>query len=308
MRQLKPIKTPLHFDKDIEKAILAFLSETIFKPIFKNITQTKAEIFNSGDIIGHAIRSGKIHFADGIFKGDFNAKLSKEFKKLGLRFDSRVKGYRKSMEKLPVDLQVAITQTASKYQKMARGVMYAIDGISIDINSLDFAAEYGKVIDGIDKEFLKTVGLDIELTKGQREVVTKEFSENLKLYIQDFADEQILILRQDVEKAVFEGKRVETLQKTIADRFGVSVKKAKFLAKQEISLLTSKYKSAKYREAGITKYKWSISNVRTRADHKALNGKIFSFNDPPITNRDTGARNNPGEDFGCECVDIPIIE
>ena len=73
-------------------------------------------------------------------------------------------------------------------------------------------------------------------------------------------------------------------------------------------MLTSKFKQAKYQQAGISKYKWSISNVRTRPDHRALNGKIFSFDDPPITNQETGDKNNPGEDFGCNCVPIPIID
>jgi SPP1 gp7 family putative phage head morphogenesis protein len=72
--------------------------------------------------------------------------------------------------------------------------------------------------------------------------------------------------------------------------------------------LTSKFKQVKYESVGVSKYKWSISNVRTRPDHKALNGKVFSFDDPPISNTSTGARNNPGEDFGCNCQAIPIIE
>ena len=269
---------------------------------------SKKLYFNSSSAIESAIRSGKIQFADGVFKGDFNAKLAKEFRSLGMKLDRRIKGYRKDINSLPVNLQVVIAQTESSYTKTAESMIKAIDNIVVDMKTVSFQSVYSKAIDNVDSNFTKTVGISVDLTEGQREVITKEFSENLELFVKDFSDKQVLILRKEVETAVFEGIRAEELQKIIVDRFDVSQKKAKFLAKQEISLLTSKYKSAKYREVGINKYRWSISNVRTRPDHKALNGKVYSFDDPPITNQDTGARNNPSEDFGCECVAIPIVE
>ena len=41
--------------------------------------------------------------------------------------------------------------------------------------------------------------------------------------------------------------------------------------------------------------------------HKDLDGKIFEFANPPITN-EKGDRNNPGEDWQCRCEAIPIVE
>jgi uncharacterized protein with gpF-like domain len=38
-----------------------------------------------------------------------------------------------------------------------------------------------------------------------------------------------------------------------------------------------------------------------------LNGMKFSWTEPPITNKQTGARNNPGCDFGCRCLALPVI-
>lgn len=312
-KQLQPIRISPKFDEKVEAEILAFLTEALFAPIVKEMELVKKTYFNAKGI-EDAIRSGKIQFSDGIFKGDFNATLTKEFRKLGMKFDKRIKGYRKEINNLPVSIQVSIAQTTSNYEKMAQGMIGAIDNIKFDekLKDLSFASTFDKVVDNIDKGFTQTVtkaiGIKVDITESQRLAISEGFSNNLKLFIKDFADEQIPILRQEVEKAVFAGIRAESLQKVIRDRFEVSQSKAKFLAKQEISLLTSKYKQAKYEDVGIKKYKWSISNVRTRPDHRALNGKIFSFNDPPITNQDTSARNNPGEDFGCNCVAIPIIE
>lgn len=92
-------------------------------------------------------------------------------------------------------------------------------------------------------------------------------------------------------------------------QYGASKAKAKFLARQETSLLMSKYQEERFKDLGITHYKWSgADDQRERPDHKLLNGKIFRFDDPPVTNRSTGAKNNPGEDFNCRCIAIAIVD
>lgn len=314
-KQLQPIMLSPKFDEKVEREILVFLSETLFAPIVKQMAETKKTYFNAKSTIEDALRKGLIQYSHGVFKGSFNAELSKEFRRLGMRFDPRMKGYRKELTKLPVSLQVVIGQAESNYKRLASSMVDAIESIDVnaELEKLSFNAVFEDTLDQIDKDFNKTVskkiGISVDITNNQREFITEEFSENLKLFIKDFSNKEILILREKVNEAVFSGIRAESLQKIIKDRFGVSKNKAKFLAKQELSLLTSKYKEAKYKDVGISNYKWSTSkDSRVREDHKELNGKIFSFDNPPIENKDTGARANPGEPFGCRCVAIPIIE
>lgn len=314
-KQLKPIDVPLRFDKQVEEEILAFLFENLFAPVIEAMELSKSINFNANtSVIEDAIKSGKIQFSDGIFKGDFNAALTKEFRQLGLKFDKRIKGYRKEIKNLPIPLQVTIAQTASNYEKMASRMISSIDSLVFDeeLGGLSFASTYNDILSDIDNKLTKTVGnplgIQVETSALQKMVITEEFSNNLKLFIRNFANEQIPILREEVEKTVFAGIRAESLQKVIIDRFGVSRSKAKFLASQEISLFTAKYKKSKYQEAGINQYKWSTSqDIRVRPDHKDLNGKVFSFDDPPITDKATGERNNPGEDYGCRCKAIPLF-
>lgn len=311
--QLKPIKPDLKIEKQAERKILEFLFESIFEPVLVAMQESKETYFNSSSKIEEAIRKGKIQYSQGIIKGDFNAALSKEFRELGFKFDNRVKGYRKEINSLPVNLQVAIAQTASNYQKMSQSMLEAINNLHNNYQEVSFVSDYEEALTSINDDITKTVsdviGIKTELTDIQRNKIAREYSNNLNLYIKNFFDEQIPLLRQDVERAVFEGIRAESLQKTIQQRFSVSESKAKFLAKQEISLLTSKFKQAKYQELGVNKYKWSSSqDSRTRPDHKELNGKIFSFDDPPIEDKSKGTKANPGEPFGCRCVAIPIID
>ena len=317
-KQLQPIKDSPELIEELEAQIDVILYDILFAPLIKSIKENKRIFFNERDnsAIIKAIKSGKIRYGNNIFTGSFNDTTAKEFKKLGIKFNKRIKGYTKEMNNLPVNIQVAIAQREDSYKQMARQLVATVDKINLNIDeatkNINFDDTLEKVYSDINKQFKKTVtdkiGLSINFTADQIRILSQEYTNNLKLYITEFTQKETLILRQKAEDIVLSGTRAKDFTKIIEERFAVSTKKAKFLAKQEISLLTSKFKQVKYENVGVSKYKWSISNVRTRPDHKALNGKVFSFDDPPISNTSTGARNNPGEDFGCNCQAIPIIE
>jgi len=317
-KQLQPIKDNPEFIEDLEAQIQIILYEMLFNPLIKSIKENKKIFFNERDnsAIVKAIKSGKIRYGNNIFIGSFNATTAKEFRELGIKFNKRIKGYTKEMNNLPVNIQVAIAQRENSYKQMARQLVATVDKMDSNINEItkdiNFDNTLEKVFTDINKKFKQTVtdkiGLSINFTADQIKILSQEYTNNLKIYIKDFAQEETAILRQKAEDIVLSGTRAKDFTRIIEERFDVSERKAKFLAKQEISLLTSKYKQVKYEGVGVTKYKWSISNVRTRPDHKALNGDIFSFDDPPISNIRTGARNNPGEDFGCNCQAIPILD
>jgi SPP1 gp7 family putative phage head morphogenesis protein len=318
MKQFEPIKDNPELIEKLEEQIEVILYDILFAPLIKSIEENRKIFFNNIDnsAILKAIRSGRIRYGNNIFTGQFNAAISKEFKQLGIKFNKRIKGYKKEINNLPVNIQVAIAQREDSYKQMARQLVTTADKISLNIDeatkNINFDNTLEKVFADINTQFKETVedeiGINVSFTQSQIEFLSKEYTDNLKLDIKNFSQEQTQILRQKAEDIVLSGTRAKDFAKIIEERFDVSQKKAKFLAKQEISLLTSKYKQVKYNKAGISKYKWSISNVRTRPDHEALNGKIFSYDDPPITNIKTGARNNPGEDYGCNCVAIPVIE
>ncbi len=95
----------------------------------------------------------------------------------------------------------------------------------------------------------------------------------------------------------------------IEARFDVSKNKATFLAEQETNLLVAKFREERFKETVGDEYTWMTSHdSRVRHDHKVLDGQRFFFSTPPITNRVTGARNNPGEDFRCRCVARPVLK
>lgn len=123
-------------------------------------------------------------------------------------------------------------------------------------------------------------------------------------------------VRDVVRAGAREGTRVETIADQIRDRFGVSESRANLIARDQILKGNADLTVARASEVGITHYRWSTSHdERVRGNpsgkwpkglHYALDGKIFAFAEPPIVNLE-GDRANPGTDYQCRCVAIPIL-
>ena len=306
----RPIIAAPELEKPISDKILNFIYWSIFSPIIEQIKATKKIYFNSENDLIDAIIAGKIQYSDGKFQGKFTASISKELKKLGGKYSRISDGFNLQGNQLPINIQIAIGQANANYDTLHREIISTIDKIDIEepLKQLSFYENYFRTIKNVDGQYNKTVSVPVDLTPERKAVIASEYSDNLKLYIKNFTDAEILELRKLTEENAFKGFRMENLQKIIIDRYKVSESKAKFLARQETNLLTTKYKEVRYKSAGITQYKWSTSGKsNVRHDHKLLNGKIFNFDDPPIVDLATGRRANPGEDYNCYCTAVPVV-
>jgi SPP1 gp7 family putative phage head morphogenesis protein len=81
------------------------------------------------------------------------------------------------------------------------------------------------------------------------------------------------------------------------------------IARDQILKANADLSRTRMQRVGVTRYRWSTSrDVRVRADHAALEGTMQTFSDPPVVDQRTGRRANPGVDFQCRCVAIPVFD
>jgi SPP1 gp7 family putative phage head morphogenesis protein len=103
--------------------------------------------------------------------------------------------------------------------------------------------------------------------------------------------------------------RVEDLRNSIMERYDVSLSRAELISRDQVGKTNAGITQAKCISVGIIKYAWSGSlDERERPDHLELEGKIFYFSDPPIVDKKSGRRANPGEDFSCRCTPYPVLD
>lgn len=135
--------------------------------------------------------------------------------------------------------------------------------------------------------------------------------------IKSIPNEALAEMKDVVLEGYLNGKSVRAIQKDIQERYNVSKSKAKAIARDQLGTLNAQITRLQQKDAGCSKYRWSDSHdSRVRDCHHALNGKTFSWDDPPemwyISKKQgkvyTGRRCHPGEDFGCRCVAIPVFD
>lgn len=132
-------------------------------------------------------------------------------------------------------------------------------------------------------------------------------SENLRL-ISDIGTGMLDALRAEVREATQKGTRVETLAARITERYAITERRARVIASDQILKANGNLTKQRHQAAGITRYTWGTSrDEKVRPTHQILDGRIFSWDDPPITN-ERGDRNHPGEDILCRCNAIPILD
>lgn len=302
--------------EEIEAEILDLFRREIYLPLIKLIGQPAKTLKNSLEDLVSAVSAGRITFYRGHFRGRFSAGLSRELKRLGAEWDRKQGTWKIPLIQLPRDLQTAIGASEDRMKRVNARVISRLEEISPEDLADKFTGQklFDTVLWKVDKKFeaqVAKIALVPKLTAEARAKIAQEYTQNMRLYIKKWTEEEIVKLRERVEKTATAGNRYESLIGTIQKSYGVSQNKAKFLARQETSLLMAKFKETRYREAGSEEYIWRCvagsPNHPVRPFHKKLDGTRQRWDSPPIIDKN-GNRKHPGEDYGCRCTARPVVK
>ncbi|MDP3278283.1 MAG: minor capsid protein [Deltaproteobacteria bacterium] len=104
------------------------------------------------------------------------------------------------------------------------------------------------------------------------------------------------------------GPSIVEVAKRVREQTSASKSKAELTARDQVLKLNSAITQDQHLAAGITEYEWSTSgDERVRDGHKKLDGKRFKYAEPPVVDA-SGRRANPGEDYQCRCVAVPVLD
>lgn len=261
-----------------------------------------------------AILTGRVQYIYDHFEGSFSARISQELKKMGAKWDKRRKVWYAPLNKLTPEVSLAIGTSGTKRQQVVKKINDHLDVIqTLTENAPQYILD--KVLEDIIQELevqfkdgIKDFILPPEFTPEMVKSIIQNYVKEINLGINGWTQESIERLRKRVLQNTFQGYRSSSLVKELEHDFQISHNKARFIARQETSLLMSLYREERYKSVGIGEYTWSTSgDSRVRPMHKRLNGKVFSWDNPPIVD-EKGNRRHPGQDWGCRCIAIPIIK
>lgn len=335
----KPVLHKEAYNRPIAAEIQSWFEEAIFAPIQCILAEHGIALDPQFQVIAYdefgrenaaygtlerAIRAGTVQYADGRFTGKFSAQITKDLRELGARFDIGSGTFKLAAKDVPYAFRPILYDAAATAGDVSKQVVQALSAAAENIASAPLFLNFNQAINAITadlgKQFVASVaaigpadiGITPEIDPILRAQLDANFNRNLDLAVKNFAQQEIIDLRALVEEnATKFGGRTDRLAKIIESRFGVTRRKAEFLADQETGLFVAQYREQRYLDAGITRYRWSTSkDNRVRDTHRHLEGKEFTFKDGAnVSARGQPARYlNPGEDWRCRCVPIVIID
>lgn len=126
-------------------------------------------------------------------------------------------------------------------------------------------------------------------------------SENVAL-VKSLGNKSLDELEKLVTRAYADGTRAETLAAQIADRWQISERHARLIARDQIGKLNGQITMMRHQELGLDRYKWlSVADGRVRPTHRTRHGKVFSY-----SGKDA-APARPGEEIACRCMGEPML-
>lgn len=303
----------------LQKRLRLYFRDKLYVPLMRELGVSSRTLQNAKpDPLVDALFTGRITFNKGVFSGKFNAEISKALKDLGAKWDRKSSTYKIRFGELPVDVKSVIGSSESKFKEKLSKIDLKLKEILPEEFAASFKCEdlFDKALWKADKSFqknVKNITVAPQLSDSQRGRIADDWQNNMELYIKDFTEKEIVQLRKQIQESVFAGNRYGSAVSAIQKSYGVSMDKAKFLARQETNLLTAKFKQTRYQDAGINEYKWVCVNRphdkdpknhipgNVRYSHGILDQKIFRFDDPPVTSNpgEPVRKNNPLEDFNC---------
>jgi SPP1 gp7 family putative phage head morphogenesis protein len=116
-----------------------------------------------------------------------------------------------------------------------------------------------------------------------------------------------------VRKGLEQGLRPEALAaKLLTQTKDISQNQATIIANDAVGKFHGAQTQLRQQALGVTHYRWrTVRDLKVRPGHRALEGTVQSWAEPPVTNPSTGQRAHPGFDtnyYACRCSASPIID
>lgn len=149
---------------------------------------------------------------------------------------------------------------------------------------------------------LSATGVDLSTMIGAQDVratLATVVERNVSL-VRSVSDE----VRQRIADATFRGlserRAAVDVAKDIREATGMGKDRAKRIASDQLTKLSSSLDQERRREAGLTEWQWvSSGKVHFRPEHQARDGKVYSDDNPPS--------DLPGELVNCACTSKAVL-
>lgn len=198
-------------------------------------------------------------------------------------------------------LQRAIARLTRRWQK------------KFDDLAPKLAAYYAQSANARSAQQLRTMLRDqgftvqFKMTRAARDVMRASISEQVSL-IKSIPQKYFTDIQGSVMRSVQSGRDLSSLTKDLQSNYGVSFRRASFIARDQNNKATAAMTRVRQQEIGLEEAEWMHSHGgrHPRPTHLAMDGKRYDIRkgmyDPAV-----GKYIFPGEEPNCRCVPRPVL-
>jgi Phage Mu protein F like protein len=258
-----------------------------------------------------------VHPNVGIASG-YRKKIEKLVAEMADSFDYWLKASYKKNEPIIAQDATPARELQDAIEKLARQWQHRFDEAAPELARYFAKSAYRRNTDEL-MAILKRGGFTVQfkMTPAMRDIFRATVEANVQL-IKSIPSEYLTQVQGSVMRSVQTGRDLGALAKDLEDHYGVSKRRAAFIARSQNNLATSSMTAARQVEVGVKKATWlhSHGGKEPRRTHVANSGKPYDpakgWYDPEAYKlRGGGFRGEwilPGQLPNCRCVSASIIK
>lgn len=213
--------------------------------------------------------------------------------------------YRATPPELAQDASPAVTLRAAM-NKLSRYWQKRFDDAAPELAKW-FSENSLKRADGSLRDILKRAGFTVQFTLSREanDVLQATLAEQVGL-IKSIASEHLSQVQGLVMRSVSQGRDLAALSKDLHERYGVTKRRAAFIALDQNNKSTANITRVRQQALGITQAKWlhSHSGKEPRKSHLEADGKLYDVAKGMLID---GEYIRPGQLPRCRCVSRSVI-
>lgn len=160
------------------------------------------------------------------------------------------------------------------------------------------------------KELSGGLSLNVKSLSAETQEVLKLAVANNVSLIKTIPEQYFAKVQGAVFRSITDGKGLSDLHDFFKEQYGENTRRAKNVALDQTRKTYNALNKGRMQNNGVHKFEWlhSGGGLHPRILHQSYNGRIFSFNDLPVIDDDTGEKGIPGQAINCGCTMLPVIE
>lgn len=142
-----------------------------------------------------------------------------------------------------------------------------------------------------------------------REIVKAGVAENVNL-IKSIPAEYFTKVQGAVMRNIQRGDGTAGILRAVEHLGVVTVNRAALIARDQTSKATTALNAARMKSLNVRKFEWlhSGGGKEPRRLHQEMSGQVYSLDDPPVIDENTGERGLPGQLINCRCRMVPVVD